>query len=113
MIGALTSLLGKENVLHEREDLIPYSFDATAILKKMPRAVVFARTAEEVSGVLKLAKLHNAPVVARGSGTGLSGGSVPVEGAIVLCLVKMDKILEVDPRNFTLRAQAGVLTQAI
>jgi glycolate oxidase len=113
MIGALTSLLGKENVLHEREDLIPYSFDATAILKKMPRAVVFARTAGEVSGVLKLAKLHNAPVVARGSGTGLSGGSVPVEGAIVLCLVKMDKILEVDPRNFTLRAQAGVLTQAI
>ena len=113
MIGALTTLLGRENVLHEKEDLIPYSFDATAVLKRMPRAVVFARTAEEVSGVLKIARSHNAPVVARGSGTGLSGGSVPVEGAVVLCLVKMDRILEVDARNFTLRAQAGVLTQAI
>jgi glycolate oxidase len=113
MIEALVQLLGEDNVLVEREDLIPYSFDATAVLKRMPRVVAFAKTAAEVSGVLKIARKHKTPVVARGSGTGLSGGSVPVEGSIVLCLVKMDRILEVDPRNFTLRAQAGVLTQAI
>jgi glycolate oxidase len=109
----LIRLLGKENVLIEREDLIPYSFDATAVLKQVPRVVVFPRSAAEVSGVLKIAARHKAPVVARGSGTGLSGGSVPVPGAVVLCLVKMDRIIEVDARNFTLRAQAGVLTQAI
>jgi glycolate oxidase len=113
MIDALTTLLGSENVLHETEDLIPYSFDATAALKRMPRAVVFARSAEEVSGVLKIARANKAPVVARGSGTGLSGGSVPVDGCIVLCLVKMDRIIEVDARNFTMRAEAGVLTQAV
>jgi glycolate oxidase len=113
MNDGLITLLGHENVLTEKEDLIPYAFDATAVLRQVPRVVVFPRTAAEVSGVLKLAQRHRVPVVARGSGTGLSGGSVPSEGALVLCLVRMDRILELDPRNFTLRAEAGVLTQAI
>ncbi len=113
MIDELIVLLGKAGVLVEREDLIPYSFDATAALRHAPRVVVFPRTAAEVSAVLRVARRHKAPVVARGSGTGLSGGSVPVEGAVVLCLVKMDRIIELDARNFTLRAQAGVLTQAV
>ncbi|HXA80024.1 MAG TPA: FAD-linked oxidase C-terminal domain-containing protein [Opitutaceae bacterium] len=113
MIAELTQLLGPQNVLTEKEDLIPYSFDGTATLKQLPRVVVFPRHTQDVSAVLKLAHAHHAPVVTRGSGTGLSGGSVPVEGAIVLCLVKMDKILELDPRNFTLRAEAGVVTQKI
>ena len=113
MVEGLIGLLGRASVLVEREDLIPYSFDATAALRHAPRVVVFPKTAAEVSGVLKLARRHRAPVVARGSGTGLSGGSVPVEGAVVLCLVKMDRLVELDARNFTLRAQAGVLTQAI
>jgi glycolate oxidase len=53
------------------------------------------------------------PIVTRGSGTGLSGGSVPSPGCLVVCLAQMDKILEVDPKNLTLRAQAGAITQAI
>jgi glycolate oxidase len=109
----LIKLLGKGNVLIEREDLIPYSFDGTAVLRQMPQVVVFPRTAEEISGVLKVAGRHKVPVVARGSGTGLSGGSVPTPGSLVLCLVRMDKLVELDARNFTVRAQAGVLTQAI
>jgi glycolate oxidase len=113
VIAELTQLLGPQNVLTEKEDLIPYSFDGTATLKQLPRVVVFPRHAQDVSAVLKLAHVHRAPVVTRGSGTGLSGGSVPVKGAVVLCLVKMDKILELDPRNFTLRAEAGVVTQKI
>jgi glycolate oxidase len=113
VIAELIRLLGPPNVLTEKEDVIPYSFDGTATLKQRPRAVVFRRHAQDVSAVLKVARAHRAPVVARGSGTGLSGGSVPVEGGIVLCLVKMDKILELDPRNFTLRAEAGVVTQRL
>jgi glycolate oxidase len=109
----LTQLLGQAQVLTEREDLIPYSFDGTAALRERPRAVVFPRSAAEVSAVLAIAARHGAPVVARGSGTGLSGGSVPVPGSIVLCMVQMDRLIELDARNFTLRAQAGVLTQAI
>jgi glycolate oxidase len=113
VIAELTALLGPENVLTQKEDLIPYSFDGTATLKQLPRAVVFPRHAQDVSAVLKLARAHRAPVVTRGSGTGLSGGSVPVEGALVLCLVKLDQILELDPRNLTLQAESGVVTQKI
>jgi len=113
MIAELTSLLGPDRVLTAKEDLLPYAFDGTAALRRMPRAVVFPRDAREVSAILKLARAHRAPVVTRGSGTGLSGGSVPVEGAIVLCLVKLDRILELDARNLTLLAEAGAITQKI
>ena len=113
MIDELTQILGPAQVLVEKEDLIPYSFDGTAVLRALPRAVVFPRTSSDVVAVLRLAARDRVPVVARGSGTGLSGGSVPSPGSIVLCLVRMDRIIELDARNFTLRAQAGVLTQAI
>ena len=113
MIEDLVRLLGRENVLVEKEDLIPYSFDATAVLRKIPGAVVFPKDTAEVSEILKLSQRHKVPVVARGSGTGLSGGSVPVEGAVVVCLVRMDRFIELDARNFTLQAEAGVLTQAV
>src|SRR5438445_5052078 len=89
----LTRIVGPANVLTEKEDLIPYSFDGTAALQQMPGCVVFAESAAHVSAILKLAAANKLPVVTRGSGTGLSGGSLPVPGCIVLCLVKMDKIL--------------------
>jgi glycolate oxidase len=111
--GELARTLGAENVLTAPEDILPYGFDGTATLKRRPLAVVFAHDAAQVSAVIKLAQAHRVPVVTRGSGTGLSGGSVPVENAIVLCLVKMDRILEVDTANLTLRAEAGAITQKI
>jgi len=113
MIASLIAQLGAANVLTAPEDLAVYAYDGTAALKQRPRAVVFARTAPEVSAVLKLAREHKVPVVTRGSGTGLSGGSVPVAGALVLCLVDLNRILELDTKNLTLRAEAGVVTQAI
>jgi glycolate oxidase len=113
LISSLTARLGAERVLTAREDILPYGFDGTATLKQLPACVVFPRDAADVSTVLKLAREHRAPVVTRGSGTGLSGGSVPLPGAVVLCLVKMDRILEVDTANLTLRAEAGVITQQI
>jgi len=95
------------------EELIPYSFDGTATLHQLPAAVVFAQTTQEVSSVLHWSSREKVPVVTRGSGTGLSGGSVPVAGGVVLCLSKMDKILEVDSANLTLRAESGAITAAI
>ena len=109
----LCEQLGETAVLTAREDLLTYAFDGTAALRQLPRAVVFARSAAQVATVLRLARESGVPVVTRGSGTGLSGGSVPVPGALVLCLVEMDRILEVDTRNLTLRAEAGVITQQI
>ena len=113
MLEKLTTLLGKENLLTEKEDLIPYSFDGTATFHQLPLAVAFPRTTEQISACVKLAHETNTPVITRGSGTGLSGGSVPSEGAIVLCLVHMSDIISVDPANLTLRAQSGAITADI
>lgn len=100
-------------VLTAREDILPYGFDGTATLKGAAGAVVFPKNAADVASVLKLARTHRVPVVTRGSGTGLSGGSVPVSGCIVLCLVDMNRILEIDTKNLTLTAEPGVITQRI
>ena len=109
----LEKITGRENVLTAREDLIPYSFDGTAALQQMPDCVVFARSREEVSQILRLANETRTAVVTRGSGTGLSGGSVPNDGCIVLCTARMDQILELDRANLTLAAEPGATTLAI
>ena len=103
-------LVGAGNVLTAKEDLIPYSMDGTASLQQMPGCVVFATATNQVSAILKQANETGVPVVTRGSGTGLSGGSLPVDGCVVLCLVKMDKILELDQENLTILVEAGVTT---
>ena len=113
MLEKLTTLLGSENLLTAKEDLIPYSFDGTATFRQLPLAVAFPRTTEQISACVKLAHETSTPVITRGSGTGLSGGTVPTPGAIVLCLVHMTEIISVDPANLTLRAQPGAITADI
>ena len=113
LVSLLVTRLGAHRILTAREDILPYGFDGTAALKQLPAAVVFPATTDDVAFCLRLAREHRAPVVTRGSGTGLSGGSVPLPGALVLCLAKMDRILEVDTANLTLRAEAGAITQKI
>jgi glycolate oxidase len=110
ILGELRRLLGAENVLTQNEDLIPYSFDGTAALTQMPGCIAFARTTAEIVAILKLANETRTPVVTRGSGTGLSGGSLPVSDCIVLCTVKMDRILETDRANLTMLVEPGVTT---
>jgi glycolate oxidase len=109
----LQRLVSPESVLTIPEDLIPYSFDGTAALRQMPGAVVLPRSTSEIVAILKLANSQRIPVVTRGSGTGLSGGSLPTPDCLVLCLAKMDRILELDRANLTLRAEAGATTQAV
>ena len=72
ILKSLEAIVGTQEVLTQKEDLIPYSFDGTAALKGLPGCVVFTHNSEQVSGVLKLAQEHQIPVVTRGSGTGLS-----------------------------------------
>ena len=110
VLNQLAALLGAAQVLTKAEDLIPYGFDGTAALQQLPGCVVFVRSTAQVSAVLKLANAERIAVVTRGSGTGLSGGSLPVDGCIVLCTVRMDKILEVDAANLTLACEPGVTT---
>jgi len=112
-LDKLRSVVGSENLLTEKEDLIPYAFDGTAAMKEAPGCVVFAATTGQISDMLKLANDIETPVVTRGSGTGLSGGSVPVADCIVLCTVKMEQILEVDAANLTMTVEPGVTTVQI
>src|SRR3982751_2027938 len=113
LADGLVSMLAAGSVLTKPEDIIPYSFDGTAALRQMPSAVVFPHTSEDVSRCVKFAVANHVPIVSRGSGTGLSGGSVPPDGSVVLCLAQMNAILDVDPRNLTLRTQSGVTTITI
>ncbi|PAW86011.1 MAG: glycolate oxidase subunit GlcD [Pedosphaera sp. Tous-C6FEB] len=112
-LAQLRAILGAEQVLTSQEDLIPYSFDGTAAMSQMPGCVVFVTTTEQVAGVLKLANGTKTPVVTRGSGTGLSGGSLPSRDCIVMCTARMNRILEVDRANLTLLVEPGATTLAI
>ena len=113
ILAELRKIVGGENVLTAPEDLIPYSFDGTAALREMPGCVVFVQGTEQVSEVLKLANDSRIAVVTRGSGTGLSGGSLPSAECVVLCTVKMEKILELDRSNLTMLVEPGVTTLAV
>lgn len=113
ILAALQGIVGCDAVLTEDEDLIPYSFDGTAALKQRPACVVFPRNTDEVSACVRLAAREGMAVVTRGSGTGLSGGSVPMGDCMVLCLVKLDRIIELDQKNLTMRVQCGVITKEI
>src|SRR6185312_4053518 len=113
ILDALRDILGPPEVLTAPEDLIPYSFDGTAALKQLPACVAFARNTDHVVRVLKLANETRTPVVTRGSGTGLSGGSLPVPDCLVLCLVKLDQILELDRANLTMLVETGVTTLTV
>ncbi len=101
-IDRLKGIVGVSNILSQKEDLIPYAFDGTAALLQMPRCVVFAEKVEQIVAILELAHEQAFPVVTRGSGTGLSGGSLPIQDGLVLCTVKMDRILEIDRANLTM-----------
>lgn len=109
----LREIVGAENVLTSKEDLIAYSFDGTAAMQQLPACVAFATTTEQVAQVLKFANQTKTPVVTRGSGTGLSGGSLPSADCLVLCLTKMNRILELDRANLTILVEPGVTTLSV
>ena len=106
----LTRMLGSESVLWEPEHLAAYGFDGTATLYSEAGCVVLPKTTLEVTEVVRYAAQNKIPIVARGSDTGLSGGSVPVPNCIVLCLAQMDRVLELDEKNLTIHVESGVVT---
>jgi glycolate oxidase len=109
----LASIVPEDRILTEAEDIIPYSFDGTAALAHRPLAVALVNTTEEVSRILRWANETRTPIVVRGSGTGLAGGSVPSEGSVVMCLSRFDQVLELDRANLTMTVEPGVTTQTI
>ena len=105
----LKKIFGEGNVSCSREDLLCYSYDATNSMR-LPEAVVFPSCAEEVSSIMKLANSEGFSVTPRGAGTGFSGGSVPVEGGVVMSFERMKRILSIDTDNLTAVVEPGVNT---
>ena len=105
----LKRISGEANVSFSLEDLLCYSYDATNTMYA-PDAVVFPQSAEEISLILKMANSEGFPVIPRGAGTGFSGGSVPVEGGVVLSTERMKGIIEIDTENLTAVVEPGVVT---
>ena len=108
LIEALRRAVGPSHVLHAPEDLIAFEYDAT-IRRVVPDAVVFPDTAEQVAAVVRAANEHNVPVIPRGSGTGLAGGTVPVKGGVVVALTRMTRIVEIDAANRIAVVEPGVI----
>lgn len=118
MISATTlrkirDIVGGPNFLDSHEDRIAYSYDGTPLLSQLPDAAVIPRSVEQLSEILKLANQERFAVVPRGSGSGLSGGSIPVENSIVLLMNHWNRILEIDERNLTAWVEPGVITAQI
>jgi glycolate oxidase len=108
LIGRFKEILGEGNVLWRPEDLMLYEYDGLST-ESAPDAVVFPSSTAEVVQIVRLAAQARMPVVARGAGTGLSGGAVAVEGGIVVAFARMKKILEIDLENQRARVQPGVV----
>ena len=110
VLKQLQTIVGKKHVLTEPEDLVAYSYDGT-FAERRPDAVVRPDTTEQVSEVLKVAWQEEIPVVPRGMASGLAAASIPMTGGMVLDTCRMNHIVEIDEVNFTVTAQAGVITQ--
>jgi glycolate oxidase len=104
----LVALLGARACLDRPEDLALYEYDG-GVDKHLPDIVVFPRATAEVAGIVKIAREFSVPLVGRGAGTGLSGGSIPVEGGIVVAFARMNAILETDLANERAVVQPGVV----
>ncbi len=110
LVHELIRIVGSEAVLWRPEDLMLYEYDALSS-RRPPDAVVFPSTTEQVVRIVKLAAGNNVPVIARGAGTGLSGGAVVTEGGMVVAFSRMKTIIEIDIENQRARVQPGVVNQ--
>ena len=113
IVKNLSKLTDKENVLSEADELRPYETDALSVYTQTPLAVVLPENTDEVSEILKYCYSENIKVVPRGAGTGLSGGALPLQDAILLGLGKFNKILEIDYENKCVVTQPGVTNLGI
>ncbi|BAV33158.1 FAD-binding protein [Sulfuricaulis limicola] len=113
LAARLREFMPRSSVLTEEEDLRPYECDGLSAYRRLPWIVALPETVEQVGRLLRLCSEQDIPVVARGAGTGLSGGALPLEDGVLLSLAKFNRILEVDPANRTATVQPGVRNLAI
>ena len=113
LVDALRQFIAGESVLFDEEDLRPYECDGLSAYRAIPLIVVLPETIEQVQRTLMLCHQHRVPVVARGAGTGLSGGALPHEQGVLLSLAKFKNIININPKRRIARVQPGVRNLAI
>ena len=113
LIGSLRKLLPREAVLTDPEDLRPFECDGLSVYRRLPLVVVLPETVAQVQAIMRLCHALQVPVVARGAGTGLSGGALPLADGVLLSLAKFKRILNIDPHNAMATVQPGVRNLAI
>lgn len=106
----LMDAVGPSWFLDKPHELVAYSYDATPMYQKLPDAVVLPANTEQVSKVMKIASEYRIKVIPRGAATNLSGGTVPLEGGLIIGLNRINKLLEIDQENLTATVQPGLVT---
>lgn len=113
LTAALQATMPSASVLCSREAMKPFECDGLVSYRNMPLAVVLPETVEQVQGVLKICSKLGVPIVARGAGTGLSGGALPCSNGVLLVLSRLNQILEIDAEQRCARVQPGVSNLAV
>ncbi len=108
VVKKLKGILGAENVLTDKVSLISYGYDGT-LLEQLPLGIVFPKHTQQVVELVKYLNEVKIPLVPRGAGTNLSGGSLPVKESIVICTSRMKRVLEIDKDNFVAVVEPGVV----
>ncbi|MBP6229670.1 MAG: FAD-binding protein [Pseudomonadales bacterium] len=113
LLRRLRAIVGEDSVLAHAEQLAPYECDGLSAHRQSPLVVVLPDTIEQLQSILRLCHELQVPVVARGAGTGLSGGALPLANGVLLGLAKFNRILDIDAHNRSARVQPGVRNLAI
>jgi len=106
----LRAIVGETYYRDDQEALVTHSYDGTPMLQALPDGVIYPETTEQISEIMKVLHQHRIPVIGRGSGSNLCGGTVPIHGGIVMVMHRMNRILEVDLDNLTATVQPGMIT---
>ncbi|MCY9589023.1 FAD-binding oxidoreductase [Paenibacillus chitinolyticus] len=107
----LIAIAGAEGFKDDPQSLVTHSYDGTPMLQSLPDGVIYPADTAQVSAIMKVLSEHRVPLISRGSGTNLCGGTVPVQGGVVMVMHRMNRILEVDLENLTAVVQPGLNTK--
>src|SRR5919201_676079 len=108
-LAHIENAVGREGILRDPTELLAYESDGLARLRETPSLVVLPKSAEEVQRIVRACHDHGVAFVARGHGTGLSGGALPVPGAVLIVLTRLNRILDIDIPNRRIPVEPGVV----
>lgn len=110
LTARLRQIVGEQYYRDDQEARVAHSYDGTPMLQSLPDGVIYPESTAQVSEIMKVLSEYKVPIVSRGSGSNLCGGTVPIQGGIVMVMHRMNKILEVDTENLTAIVQPGIIT---